>query len=423
MKVEVLDKKKSFAPKLRFKGFDGKWKSIIIGDHVISSAFGPRFSSDLYSDSGNVLTLRTTDMDNDGNICYDKLPLAKLNLDELKEHILLKGDLVISRSGTIGVTGVFQGYSTPVIPGAFLIRFRFNKDALLPDFVRLYFNCSKGRNEIESLSAGGVQKNLTGTSVLKMSLVAPDFPEQQKIASFLSAVDEKIQQLTHKKELLEQYKKGVMQQIFSGKLRFKDEDGKAFPKWEEKRLGDFGDTFNGLTGKTKENFGEGKPYIQYMQIFSSSKIDVTKCGLVQIGENENQPRVQYGDVFFTTSSETPNEIGTCSVLLEETKEMYLNSFCFGFRPNSLEQLVPSFASYLFRNEVFRKKIIKLAQGSTRYNMSKVQLLKLRVSLPSNNEQKKIANYLSNIDKKIESVNNQITQTQTFKKGLLQQMFV
>ncbi|MCX6324248.1 MAG: restriction endonuclease subunit S, partial [Sphingobacteriales bacterium] len=319
MKVEVLDKKKSFAPKLRFKGFDGKWKSIIIGDHVISSAFGPRFSSDLYSDSGNVLTLRTTDMDNDGNICYDKLPLAKLNLDELKEHILLKGDLVISRSGTIGVTGVFQGYSTPVIPGAFLIRFRFNKDALLPDFVRLYFNCSKGRNEIESLSAGGVQKNLTGTSVLKMSLVAPDFPEQQKIASFLSAVDEKIQQLTHKKELLEQYKKGVMQQIFSGKLRFKDEDGKAFPKWEEKRLGDFGDTFNGLTGKTKENFGEGKPYIQYMQIFSSSKIDVTKCGLVQIGENENQPRVQYGDVFFTTSSETPNEIGTCSVLLEETK--------------------------------------------------------------------------------------------------------
>jgi type I restriction enzyme S subunit len=206
-------------------------------------------------------------------------------------------------------------------------------------------------------------------------------------------------------------------------LRFKDEKGKDYPKWEEKKLGDIGNTFNGLTGKTKENFGEGKPYIQYMQIFASSKIDVTKCGLVQIDKNENQQRVQYGDVFFTTSSETPNEIGTCSVLLETVEEMYLNSFCFGFRPKSFEQLVPRYASYLFRNGIFRRIIVRLAQGSTRYNMSKVEFMKLKVLLPSKEEQKKIADYLSNIDNVIEIANNQITQTQTFKKGLLQQMFV
>ena len=103
--------------------------------------------------------------------------------------------------------------------------------------------------------------------------------------------------------------------------------------------------------------------------------------------------------------------------------MYLNSFCFGFRPKSFEQLVPSFASYLFRNEIFRRIIVKLAQGSTRYNMSKGELMKLKILLPSKEEQEKIANYLSNIDNKIETVNKQITQTQTFKKGLLQQMFV
>jgi len=214
-----------------------------------------------------------------------------------------------------------------------------------------------------------------------------------------------------------------MQQLFSGKLRFKDETGKAFPKWEEKRLGDVGNTFNGLVGKTKENFGEGKPYIQYMQIFASSKIDILKCGLVQVGMNENQQRVQYGDVFFTTSSETPNEIGTCSVLLDSIEEMYLNSFCFGYRPNSLNELSPEFAQYLFRNEVFRKNIIKLAQGSTRYNMSKVELMKLIISLPTFKEQQKIASYLSGLDTKLERVSSQITEAQTFKKGLLQQLFV
>ena len=214
-----------------------------------------------------------------------------------------------------------------------------------------------------------------------------------------------------------------MQQLFTGKLRFKDENGKAYPKWEEKRLGEIGNTFNGLTGKTKENFGVGEPYIQYMQIFANSKIDISKCGLVQIDKNEEQQRVQYGDVFFTTSSETPDEIGTCSVLLNEVGEMYLNSFCFGFRPNSFEKLFPSFASYLFRNEIFRRIIVRLAQGSTRYNMSKVQLMKLKVLLPSKVEQQKIANYLSSIDTKIEIISNQINQTQTYKKGLLQQMFI
>ena len=249
------------------------------------------------------------------------------------------------------------------------------------------------------------------------------YPEQQKIASFLSSVDEKIQQLTKKKELLEQYKIGVMQQLFSGQLRFKDENGNPYPDWEEKRLGEIGKTFNGLTGKTKEDFGEGKPYIQYMQIFRGSKINPNEFGFVKLNENEKQSRAQFGDAFFTTSSEIPKEIGTASVLLDEIEELYLNSFCFGYRPDNLELIVPQFLQFLLRSEVFRRKIIPLAQGSTRYNMSKIELMKLKIDIPHNEEQQKIATYLSRIDTKIESVNNQITQTQTFKKGLLQQLFI
>ena len=264
---------------------------------------------------------------------------------------------------------------------------------------------------------------LTAPQISNYNVSFPTLPEQEKIASFLSSVDERIQKLERKKSLLEDYKKGVMQKIFSQELRFKDENGNHFPDWEEKKLGDVGETFNGLSGKTKEDFGNGKPFIEYMQIFGSAKIDTSKFGLVNINEGEKQKRVLKGDILFTTSSETPNEIGFSSVLTEDVGELYLNSFCFGYRPFSLNDLYPEFASYLFRSESVRRDVIVLAQGSTRYNMSKVQLMKVSISIPSLIEQKKIASFLSSIDKKIELVETQIQQSKTFKKGLLQQMFV
>ena len=221
---------------------------------------------------------------------------------------------------------------------------------------------------------------------------------------------------------MERYKKGVMQKIFSQKLRFKDENGNDFPDWEEKKLGEIGNTFNGLTGKTKEDFGEGKPYIQYKQIFDSSKIKIEKCDLVKIKSDEKQQQVMFGDIFFTVSSETPNEIGTASVLLDDVQEMYLNSFCFGYRPNSLKTTIPTFLRYLFRSPIFRNDIVKLAQGSTRYNMSKLGLLKLTVNIPHPNEQQKVATFLSSIDEKLEKCQSQIKAMEHWKKGLLQQMF-
>lgn len=293
------------------------------------------------------------------------------------------------------------------------------------DYLIHFFLTKKGKSLLELASPGGAGRNKTlGQKEFEnLNFLIPSYAEQTKIALFLTAVNDKLKQLKKKKELLEQYKKGVMQQIFSQELRFKNDKGKNYPDWETKTLGEIGETYSGLSGKTKEDFGNGKPYIQYKQIFDNSKIDISKFEYVSINKDEKQNKVNFGDVFFTVSSETPNEIGTASVLLDKIDELYLNSFCFGYRVQSLKILSPYFSQFLFRSENFRNEIVKLAQGSTRYNMSKVQLMKLRINLPCLEEQNKIANFLTSIDEKINAVTQQIVKSQDWKNGLLQKMFV
>lgn len=296
---------------------------------------------------------------------------------------------------------------------------------LIPDtdnYLFLAYLIKLNANRLLEFNQGTSIKGFVKSDLDSLRISLPSLSEQQKIASFLTSVDTKLTQLKQKKSLLEQYKKGVMQKIFSQEIRFKDENGLVYPEWEKKKLGDIGETYNGLTGKTKENFGQGKPYIQYKQIFDDSKIDISRFEYVEIGNNEKQNKVSFGDIFFTVSSETPNEIGTASVLLDKVDELYLNSFCFGYRPYSLVILNPYFARYIFRSQQFRSEVVKLAQGSTRYNMSKIQLMKLEIDLPCLTEQTIIANFLSLLEEKINHCQLQIEKTILYKKGLLQKMF-
>jgi len=328
-------------------------------------------------------------------------------------------DVLMTRTGNTGqvvtnVTGAFHNN---------FFKIKFDTEKLNKNFLVYFLKLHKTQNIILRLAGTSTIPDLNHSDFYRIVMPHPTPPEQTEIASFLTAVDKRINLLQKKKAELEQYKKGVMQKLFSQTIRFKDENGNDFPDWEEKRLGDLGNTYNGLTGKTKMDFGKGKPYIQYMQIFRDSKIDISMFGLVNVQDGENQNSAQYGDVFFTTSSETPDEIGTASVLTEQVEEVYLNSFCFGYRPNSLDELVPEFSQFFFRSDKVRKEIIKLAQGSTRFNMSKVELMKLEFDFPKKEEQLKIAKFLISIDKCIKKLGNQIDDSVEFKQGLLQKMFV
>jgi type I restriction enzyme S subunit len=214
----------------------------------------------------------------------------------------------------------------------------------------------------------------------------------------------------------------------------KSNDNKLVPKlqfpefkndhWTEVSISKLGETINGLTGKSGKDFGTGKPFVTYKQVFDSSKVDFSNCSLVEITENENQNTLSKGDILFTTSSETPLEVGFASVVLTEpTEPTYLNSFCFAFRPFSLEQLKPEFSQFLFHSPNYRKSIGILAQGITRFNISKRAFLKLKVSLPKkNNEQQKIAACLSSLDEVITAESQKLEVLKEHKKGLLQNVF-
>ncbi len=292
-------------------------------------------------------------------------------------------------------------------------------------YFREFFITPKGKYLLTLASPGGAGRNKTlGQSNFEnLKFEIPSQAEQNKIANFLAAINQKIALLEEKHRLLILSKEGLMHKIFKREIKFKNENNEPYREWSSKRLNELGSTFSGLSGKSAKDFGQGKPYISYKQIFANSRIDVDKCQLVAINPGEKQNKVRYGDAFFTTSSETPKEIAFCSVLLDEVEEMYLNSFCFGFRFHSFDLILPEFARFLFFSEEFRAQVIPLAQGSTRYNISKSGFLKINIKLPCLEEQIKIANFLSAIDKTISNVQKQLELTNQYKQGLTQQMFV
>ena len=189
--------------------------------------------------------------------------------------------------------------------------------------------------------------------------------------------------------------------------------------WEQRKLGDIGETYTGLSGKTKADFGHGQArFVTYMNVFSNPISNPEMTEPIEIDPKQNE--VEVGDVLFTTSSETPEEVGMSSVLLEKRGKTYLNSFCFGFRPS--EKIDSYYLAYMLRSESAREKIILLAQGISRYNISKNKVMEIAVSLPSLDEQKLIGQCFRQLDHLITLHQRKFEKLTNVKKSMLEKMF-
>ena len=223
-----------------------------------------------------------------------------------------------------------------------------------------------------------------------------DIEEQKRIGMFLTTLDTLITLHQRKLDHVKDLKKSMLQKMFP-------KNGQLYPEvrfpeftdaWEQRKLGDMGSTFNGLSGKTKDDFGHGEAkFITYMNVFSNPIADLTMTESIEI--DKKQKSVKAGDVFFTTSSETPDEVGMSSVMPEDADNIYLNSFCFGYRPT--EKFDLNYLAYVLRADSFRKEMTFLAQGISRYNISKNKVMEVCIPVPTIEEQTKVGRYFRNLD--------------------------
>ena len=321
-----------------------------------------------------------------------------------------KGDILLSAAGTIGRTVVFDGK-----PSYFQdsnIVWIANDEKLLSNAL-LYFIYKRLSWVTES---GTIPRIYNGIVRSIMFPIPRSKHEQARIAAALSSIDNLISSLTKLIEKKQNVKTATMQQLLSGKKRL---DGFTEP-WIETEIGKLGRSYSGLSGKSANDFGHGTAkYITFLNVLNNPKIDSSIFEKVDIHEGESQNKVNKGDLLFNTSSETPEEVGICSAMLEDIDDLYLNSFCFGFRPN--EDLDPLFMSYWFRGIEGRNLMTTLAQGSTRYNLSKDNMMKSITKIPSKAEQVAIATILDDIDVEIHTIKQKRAKYEAIKKGMMQEL--
>ena len=271
---------------------------------------------------------------------------------------------------------------------------------------------------LKDYSSGSTAKGIQRKKLEQLFVAVPPLSEQYAIARALSDVDallDSLDRLIAKKRNLKQ---AAMQQLLTGQTRLPGFSG----EWEEKRLGDLGVTYGGLTGKTKADFGNGEArYITFMNVMQNVVIDSETFDRVEVSQIETQNRARKGDLFFNGSSETPEEVALCAVLLYEVQDVYLNSFCFGFRFREDVAANGIFFAYYLRGPVGRELMKSLAQGSTRYNLSKVALLNSSLLLPTPLEQAAIAEVLTGMDTELVSLEQRRNKTAALKQGMMQEL--
>ena len=408
-------------PKLRFKADDGSqfpdWEEKVFGDfvdtHIEKTSDKDKYP--LYSLTIESGVQPKTDR-------YEREFLVKKEGDNYKivppnafvynPMNLRFGALKVNHEKfSVSVSGYYDVFSL--------------KDNSVLAFWENYLVTPKMLNYYFSIATGSLIEKLRVhySQFVKIKKPLPSLPEQQKIAEFLSTVDTVIEKKKETVSAWEERKKGVMQKLFSQEVRFKADDGSDFPEWEEKILDEEGFFYGGLTGKNKDDFEKGSSkFITYMNVYKNTFANQDMMGTVNVGITEKQNKVLYGDILFTQSSETVEEVGLSSVYLYDD-EPYLNSFCMGFRFNDLSNVCPKYMGYCMRSENIRKNIMLMGQGISRINLGAKRLKTVSYKIPCLEEQQKIADCLSSLDEVIEKQKATLAAWEELKKGLLQQMFV
>jgi len=386
-----MEKQKNI-PQLRFPEFNGEWEKKNLGEIA-------------YKNSSNIAANAIEDNFGDYIVYGASGVLKRVNFYREEEEYIS-----IVKDGA-GVGRVFLCQANTSVLGTL--------DIIKPTDTNLYylFYLLQKTNFLRYIT-GSTIPHIYFSDYKAEKILVPCIKEQTKIAKFLVQVDKKIKNFKNKKKLLEQYKKGVMQKLFSQELRFKDEKGEEFPKWENKKLGEIAELTSSKRIYLNDYVKEGIPFYRGKEITELKQniqpeelLYISEKSYLEIKEIYGVPSIN--DILITA-------VGTLGNILR-----IKNSNPFYFKDGNLIWIrkineVSEFLEILL--DVFKNDIETTSIGSTQRALTMVELRKLILPFPTKNEQIKIVNFISIIDKKINLTKLEIEKTERWKKGLLQKMF-
>ncbi|WP_181996043.1 MULTISPECIES: restriction endonuclease subunit S [Bacteroidaceae] len=396
-------------PALRFPEFIKSWECSIL--EKLSKKIGDGIhSTPSYDDNGTFYFINGNNL-NGGKIVITSSTKRVSEKEAYKNNAenLEANSILMSINGTIGNVALY--HNEPIMLGKSACYIN-SKDNIDKNYLFYYLQYPKTQLYFEAELTGTTIKNLSLQSIRKTKIYIPTIEEQHKISRFLQKIDERI---STQNKIIEKYESLIQAMC----------DTLVEQETQQVTLSfsDFGQSYLGLSGKSAEDFGEGYPFITYMNVYQNQIIDLTDVGLVKINETEQQSVVRYGDILLTLSSETPEEVGMGAVYLGETYPLYLNSFCFGIHITDESKIYPPFLAYYVSSQSFRKAVYPLAQGSTRFNLQKSDFMKKKFSFPVIEKQRKIYSTLKTYSDKL-IVEKQIMRLLCNQKCyLLRQLFI
>ena len=409
------------SPQLRFPEFSGNWEEVPFYDCLNDILdFRGRTPLKIGMDwgGGNIISLSANNVKN-GYIDFNAechLGSGELYEKWMGKVKLVKNDIVFTMEAPLGKALLVPDDKRYILSQR-VVAFKTKDYIDNLYFIQLIWS-NKFQNTVDRLSTGSTAKGINQKSLKKVFVNIPLKPEQQKIAAFLTEVDTKIEQLSKKQELLGEYKKGLMQQIFSQVIRFKADDGCDFPDWEEKKLGGIGSFYRGHTYNSTNVKNNG------LLVLRSSNIKNDKLVLdkdLQFVDKicSDKISLRTDDIVICMANGSKHLVGKSGVYYGDyDNKLTVGAFCSIFRTDN------KLSKYILQTVQYKRYLHILLAGTNINNLKNSELAELKFNLPvSINEQTKIANFLSSIDSKIEQVSKQLVESKQFKKALLQQMFV
>ncbi|WP_206018698.1 restriction endonuclease subunit S [Rubritalea profundi] len=398
---------KTMVPQSRFREFSDEWATSLLDDYATrGSGHTPSKSHPEYYD-GDIPWISLTDSKSldKGFIDSTKTKITDLGIKNSSAVVHPKGTVLLSRDAGVGKSAVMQ--NSMAVSQHFIV---WKPKSGVSTTWFLYYWLQIMKPHFERIAVGSTIKTIGLPFFKKLKIAAPTLPEQEKIAAFLTSVDARIEQLKRKKSLLQDYKKGVMQRLFSQQLRFKDQNGNPYPDWQEKKLGDAVE-INPKSALLPDTF----LYID-LESVNDGVLSPPREMIISDAPSRAQRLMQKGDVLYQMVR--PYQKNN---LQFQNDGDYVAST--GFAQLRASNNSSDFIYQLLLTDRFTDSVLKRCTGTSYPAINSSDLADILIQVPHPTEQTKIANFLSTLDTKIEQVTQQITQTQTFKKGLLQQMFV